>query len=139
MLLAHMFNVLTGLQAMHCSVQRLHINPTKNLTLRLLLQMQFPAINSSNNEPTHYVTPKTISYIYWLVTDTMTFLPSYACNQRALRHEIMILEVLEGLEPAVFRHKLFENLTHYYEEVQSVAGSCGRPPAQALQTHDVCW
>ena len=39
----------------------------------------------------------------------------------------MILEVLEALEPAVFRHNLGTTLTHYYEEIQSMSGAGGRP------------
>jgi len=61
-LAAHMFNVLTGCQA----IQQLQINPTKNSTIHLLLHKQFPAIKSSDNKPTNYVTPKTISYKYVL-------------------------------------------------------------------------
>ncbi len=57
------------------------------------------------------VIPKTISYsdIHWLVTDSITCLPSEACNQQALQNEIMILEVLasEAQELAVFPHKLY--------------------------------
>jgi hypothetical protein len=93
---AYMFHVLTGCQAM----QHLQINQTKNCTISSLLQKRFPAIKSTNDKLTNYVTPKTISYIHWRVTDSITCLPSDACNQRALQNEIMILEVLEA--PAVF-------------------------------------
>jgi hypothetical protein len=123
LLAAHMFHILTGCQAM----QHLQINPTKNQTIHTLLQRQFPAIKSSNNKPTYYVTPKTIGYIHGIVTDCITCLSTDACNQRALRNEIMILEVLEALEPAVFRHNLGNTLTHYYEEIQSMSGAGGRP------------
>jgi hypothetical protein len=86
MLTAHMFNVLTCCQAM----QQLQINVSKNHTIHSLLQKQFPAIKSSYNKPTYYMTPKTIGYIHGIVTDCITRLPSDACNQRAL-HEIMVL------------------------------------------------
>ncbi len=124
-LAAHMFNVLTGCQAM----QQLQINPTKNRTIPLLVHKQFPAIKSSDDKPTNNVTvtPKTISYIHWIVTDSITCLTSDACNQQALRIEIMILEVLEKQEPAVFRQKLFNTLTHYYEEIQSMFGGESAP------------
>ena len=39
----------------------------------------------------------------------------------------MILEVLEAQEPAVFRHQLFNTLTKYYEEIQSMSGAGRRP------------
>ncbi len=73
------------------------------------------------------VTPKTIGYIHGIVTDCITRLPSDACNQRALQNEIMILEVLEAQELAVFRHQLFNTLTKYYEEIQSMSGAGGHP------------
>jgi hypothetical protein len=75
-----MFNILTCCQAM----QHLQINPTKSNTIHSLLNKQFPAIKSSDNKPTYYVTPKTIGYIHWIVTDCITCLPFDACNQRAL-------------------------------------------------------
>ncbi len=75
------------------------------------------------------MTPKTISYIHGLVTDSITCLPSDACNKRALRNEIMILEVLEAQEPAVFRQKLFNTLTHYYKQIHSMSGAGGRSPS----------
>ena len=118
-----MFNVLTGCQAM----QQLLINVSKNNTIHSLLQKQFPAIKSSDNKPTYYVTPKTIGYIHAIVTDCIPRLPSDACNQSALRNETMILEVLEAQEPAVFRQQLFNTLTTYYEEIQSMSGAGGRP------------
>ncbi len=49
-----MLNVLTG-----CQAQQMLINVSKNNTIHLLLQKQFPAIKSSDNKPTYYVTPKT--------------------------------------------------------------------------------
>ena len=48
--------ILTGCQAM----QQMLINISKNNSIRSLLQKQFPAIKSSDNKPTYYVTPKTI-------------------------------------------------------------------------------
>ncbi len=46
---------------------------------------QFLAIKSSDDKPTYYVTPKTISYTHGLITDSITCLPSDACNQHALQ------------------------------------------------------
>ncbi len=106
---------------------QLQINVSKNNTIHSLLQKQFPAIKSSDNKPTYYVTPKTVGYIHWIVTDCITRLPSDACNQRALQNEIMILEVLEAQEPAVFRHQLFNTLTKDYKEIQSISGVGRRP------------
>ncbi len=85
----------------------------------MLLHKQFPAIKSSDNKPTYYVTPKTIGYIHWIVINCITRLPSQACTQCAILNE-MIFEVLKEQEPAVFRQQLFDTLTTYYEEVQSM-------------------
>jgi hypothetical protein len=126
MLAAHMFSVLTGCQAM----QQLQINVAKNNTIHKLLHKQFPAIKSSDNKPTYYVTPKTIGYIHAIVTDCITRLPIDDCTQRALRNETMILETLEAMEPAVFRQGLINTLTTYYEEFQSMSGAGGRPQAK---------
>ncbi len=89
--------------------------------------MKFPALKSTNNEQTHYITPKTIGYIHWLICDSITGLASDTCNTRALRNESMILEVLEEEEPAVFRQDSFTTLKHYYEVIQSMPGAGGRP------------
>ncbi len=61
-------------------MQHLQINSTKNRTIHLHLYKQFPAIKSSDDKPTNYMTPKTISYIHGIVTDSTTCLPSDACN-----------------------------------------------------------
>ncbi len=126
MLAAHMFSVLTGCQAM----QQLQINVAKNNTIHKLMHKQFPAIKSSDNQPTYYVTPKTIGYIHGIVTDCITRLPSDDCTQCALLNETMILEELEALEPPVFRQGLINTLTTYYEEFQSMSGAGGRPQAK---------
>jgi hypothetical protein len=127
MLAAHMFNVLTGCQAM----QQLQISISKNNTIHMLLHKQFPAIKSTNNQPNYCVSPKTIGFIHRIVTDCITRLPSDACTQCSIRvrNEIMILKVLEAQEPAVFRQELFNTLTTYYEEIQSMScsGRCPQP------------
>ena len=55
-----------------------------------------------------------IGYIHGLICDSITLFHSDACNAQALRNEsmIMILEVLEAEEPAVFRQELFDTLVH---------------------------
>jgi hypothetical protein len=49
------------------------------------------------------------------------------------KNEIMILEVLEALEPAVFRQNLFNTLTHYYKEIQCMSGAGGRPKPKSFK------
>ena len=122
-LLAHLFNVLTTCQAM----QSFKIVPGKNMTIHALLHKNFPPLKSTDNKPTPYVSPKTIGYIHGLIVDSITLFPTNACNARALRNELMILEVLDEQEPKVFREELFNTLRFYFEEIQGMPGAGGRP------------
>ena len=45
----------------------------------------------------------------------------------------MILEVLEAVEPAVFRQELFDTLVHYYKEILGLPGAEGRPKPQSFK------
>jgi hypothetical protein len=90
-------------------------------------------VKSTNNEPTPYVTPKTISYIHGLICDSITLYHSDACNARALRNEMMVLEKLEEREPAIFRQELFITLEHYYEEILGLHGAGGRPKPKSFK------
>ncbi len=58
---------------------------------------------------------------------------SDACNTRALRNEIIVLEVLEAKEPAIFRQELFTTLVHYYEEILGLHGAGGRPKPKTFK------
>jgi hypothetical protein len=63
-----------------------------------------------------------------------------ACTQRALQNEIIILEVQEAQEPAVFHQQLFNTITTYYE-IQSVSSAGRRPKPKHCdfkQTHNDC-
>ncbi len=113
-LMAHLFHVLTGCQAM----QRLQVIQGRHCTIHLLLESEFPPIKPNNYKPTPYVTPKTIGYIHGLLCDSITLFQSDTFNARALRNESMILEELENEEPAVFRQELFTTLEHYYGVIQ---------------------
>ncbi len=108
----------------------MQIIPGKNRTIHLLLESEFPPLKSTDNKPTPYVTPKTIAYIHGLICDSITLFHSDACNARALRNVIMILEVLEEQEPAVFRQ---DTLVHYYEEIQGMHGAAGRPRPKSFK------
>ena len=114
-------------------MQRLQIAPGKNRTIHSLLESAFPPLKSTNNEPTPYVTPKTISYIHGLICDSITMYHSDACNARALRNEMMVLEKLEEREPAIFRQELFITLEHYYEEILGLHGAGGRPKPKSFK------
>ncbi len=114
-------------------MQRLQIAPGKNRTIHSLMESAFPPLKSTNNKPTPYVTPKTISYIHGLICDSITMFHSDACNARALRNEMMVLEVLEKKEPAIFRQELFITLDHFYEEILGLHGAGGRPKPKSFK------
>ena len=50
----------------------LQVNPCKHNTVQDILTCVFPAIKSTDNEPTPAITSKTIGYIHALVMDTLT-------------------------------------------------------------------
>ncbi len=79
------------------------------------------------------MTPQKISYINSLICDSINLFHSDACNAIALSNEIMILEVLEAKESAVFRQELFTMLVHYYEEIQGQHGVAGRPKPKSFK------
>jgi hypothetical protein len=74
-----------------------------------------------------------------MICNSIIWFHSDACNERALCNEIMILEVLEAKEPAVFRQELFTTLVHrdsgYYEEIQGQHGApaAGRPKPKSFK------
>jgi hypothetical protein len=132
-LLAHLFHVLFDCQAK----QRLQIIPGKNHNIHLLLESDFAYLKSTDNKPSPYVTPKTISYIHSLICDSIAMFHSDACNARALSNETLILEVLEPEEPAVFLQDLFTTLLHYYEEIQGMHCAGRRPKPKSVK-HKMC-
>ena len=61
-LFAHLFDKLSKSQGMTA----LLINPSKNTSIASILGSTFPAIKSTNNLPTLYITPRTVAYIHAL-------------------------------------------------------------------------
>ena len=67
-----------------------------------------------------------------VATPSLCFIPT-VLQHTALRNESMILEVLEAVEPAVFRQELFDTLVHYYKEILGLPGAEGRPKPQSFK------
>ncbi len=58
-LFAHLFSALAGSQGMSAMV----IKPSRSLTIKALLDGSFPAIKSTDDTPTPYVSIATVGYI----------------------------------------------------------------------------
>ena len=108
-LLAHLFDALSKSQGMVA----LTICPAKDNTISALLKSTFPAIKSTNNLPTPFVSPTTIAYIHGLIIDSVTALHD-STTQRALRCETMARQELESMPLAEFHEELGLALTSYY-------------------------
>jgi hypothetical protein len=97
-LFAHLFSVLAGSQAM----QMYEINPSKLLTVKALLEGCFPAIKSTDDQPTPgpFVT---IGYIHALVVDTATVQYSNTVHARALQVETTTRSEIDKWDRDEFR------------------------------------
>jgi hypothetical protein len=120
-LFCRLFHALTKSQGMAALV----INPAKAITITELLESTFPAIKSTKNSPTPYVTPVTAAYIFGLVIDSVTALQTESTNQRALRCESMARQELETMTIDAFHTELRLALTSYYEGILKMEGASG--------------
>ena len=127
-LFAHLFSVLANSQALSAY----DINPSKLLTVTSLLDSTFPAIKTTNNQPTPLVSPRTVGYIHALIIDTVSLHHSDSPNCRALRTEIMVRDELQKSDPAVLRTELMTCFTSYYEGILKMEGASGLPLAVAF-------
>ena len=120
-LFCRLFHALTKSQGLAALV----INPAKASTIKELLESTFPAIKSTKNSPTPYVTPVTAAYIFGLVIDSVTALQTESTNQRALRCESMARQELETMTIDAFHTELRLALTSYYEGILKMEGASG--------------
>ena len=126
-LFCRLFHALTKSQGMAA----LAINPAKANTITELLESTFPAIKSTKNSPTPYVTPVTAAYtgIFGLVrvidSESVTALQTESANQRALRCESMARQELESMTIDAFNTELRLALTSYYEGILKMEGASG--------------
>ena len=64
----HLFHVLSSAKGMNF----FQICPSKNMTISCLLDRVFPAINSTKNRPSQFITTKTVAYIFSLIIDSVS-------------------------------------------------------------------
>ena len=108
-LLAHLFRALSSSQGLASFA----ITPSKSNTVSALLERTFPAIPSTDNLPTPFVSPRTIAYIHSLIIDSVYALRTDSGHQRALRTESMARQELESMSFVDFYNELSVVLTSY--------------------------
>ncbi len=99
------------------------INQCKHHTVSALLDSTFPAIESTDNQPTPMIASKTVGYIHALIIDTVTLNNSESPYARALRNEQMVTQELDEMDPHKFRSELVKCLADYYENVRDMEGA----------------
>ncbi len=100
-LFCHIFDALTKSQGMAALVIG-----AKSNTICGLLKSTFPAIKTTNDSPTPYVTPATVAYIHALIIDSVTANPTESASQRALLCENVARQELESIDLALFHDEL---------------------------------
>ena len=125
----HLFHALSNSQGMNF----FRIVPSKNMTISGLLDRVFPAIPSTNNQPTPFITTKTVAYIFALIIDSVTVHHSDSPHSRALQIEATILKELDSMTPADFRTQLRTALISYYDGILKLPGAAGQPEAKIIK------
>ena len=106
----HLFHVLSSAKGMNS----FQICPSKNMTISGLLDRVFPAIPSTKNRPTPFISTKTVAYIFSLVIDSVTIHHTDSPHSRALQHKATILKELDSMTPDNFRAELRAALILFY-------------------------
>ncbi len=122
----HLFSVLSLTKGMK-------ICPSKNMHLSSLLDRVFPAIPSTKNQRTPFISTITVAYIFGLVIDSVTLHHTDSPHSRALEHEATILKELDSMAPDDFRAELRTALISFYEGILKVPGAGGRPVAKIIK------
>jgi hypothetical protein len=92
-----------------------------------------PPIASTNNQPTPFITPNTVTYIFSLIIDSATVHNAESPHARALQYEATILDVLKSMPAEDFRSELRDALISYYDGILKVLGAVGRPEAKVIK------
>jgi len=109
------------------------ILPAKQLSISTLFERVFRPIASTKNQPTPFITPNTVAYIFSLIIDSATVHNAESPHARALQYEATVLKVLKSMPADDFRSELHSALISYYDGILQIPGACGRPEAQAFK------
>lgn len=125
----HLYNAISSAKGLNF----LQILPAKQLSISTLFDRVFPPIASTKNQPTPFITPKTVAYIFGLIIDSVTVHHAESPHARALEYEATILEVLESMPAHDFRSELRSALISYYDGILKIPGAVGRPEAKVFK------
>ena len=109
------------------------ILPAKQLCISTLFEREFPPIAANKNQPTPFINPNTVAYIFSLIIDSATVHNAESPHARALQYEATVLKVLKSMPADDFRSELRSALISYYDGILKIPGACGRPEAQAFK------
>jgi hypothetical protein len=112
-LFAHPFWCLGKSHAM----QMYQIDPSKLLTVKALVNGSFPTIQSTKDQPTPFITARTIGYIHALLINTLSANNSASVHARALRNETTTRGDLDKWDRDGFCTKFQTCMTNYYKGI----------------------
>ena len=125
----HLYHAVSSAKGMNFY----QILPAKQLSISTLFEREFPPIAANKNQPTPFINPNTVAYIFSLIIDSATVHNAESPHARALQYEATVLKVLKSMPADDFRSELRSALISYYDGILKIPGACGRPEAQAFK------
>jgi hypothetical protein len=124
-LFAHLFPFLTNSQAM----PMYQIDPSKRLTVKALMDVYFPAIKSTQDQPTPFVSARTIGYIHAIVIDTVSANHSSLVHARAIQNETTTRGDLDKWDSSILLIDLYDRMRRKHsQDARHKQSPCGCPP-----------
>ncbi len=93
----------------------------------------FPPIKSTKNQPSPFITTKTVAYIFALIIDSVTLYHTDGAHSSAIQYEATTLQALDEMPTDEFWTDLRDSLISFYEGVLKVPGAGGRPQAKIIK------
>ena len=99
------------------------ILPAKQQSISKLFDRVFLPIASTKNQPTQFITPKTVAYICSLIINSVTVHHAESPHARALEYEATILRELESMPAEEIRSDLRNALISYFDSHLKIPGA----------------
>jgi hypothetical protein len=133
LLIIHLFNVhfahlFSFLAKKSQAMQMYQIDPSKRLTVKALLDGNFPAIQSTQDQPTPFVAARMIGYIHTdhtIVINTLSANHSSSVYARALQNETTTRSDLDKWDSDGFCTEFHSCMADYYEGILKMQGASG--------------
>jgi hypothetical protein len=119
-LFAHLFSFLAKSQTM----QMYQVGPSKQLIVKALLDGYFPAIQSMQDQPTPFVSFRTIGHSHTIVIDALSANHSSSVHARAIQNETTTGGDLDKWDRDGFC-KFQSCMTDYFEGILKMQGASG--------------